>query len=184
MGSARCFVRLWHEKRECCRTGRPILVVTYRLALEAFPGVGNTLCYPLVFYNQHARERVRSVGLFDGQLRLALGPETFLGRWASQVTSSVGDVGLKQLVGLEVQPPPSNHNITVVTVKVAYALCPQQPFRRLNTEWTGRADEWIEQASFLEDYSLGELLPAKDETAAVEILIRFKRRLFRCWALH
>lgn len=179
---SRCFVRVWHDKSECRRSGRPILVVTYRLAFEAFSGVDND-SFDLVYYNEHARERVLSVGMFDGQMRLALGPETFLGRWATEVTSITADRGLKQLIGLEVWP--LLHNVTAVQMSVAYALHPQHPFRRIQPEWKGRAEEWIQQASFLEDYSQGQR-PVLDglPSAPVEILVEFKPRLFRCWGLH
>lgn len=185
VSESRCFVRVWHEKQECRRTGHPILVVTYRLAFEAFSGVDNDR-FDLVFYNPLARERVLSVGLFDGQLRLALGPETFLGRWAAKIASSANK-GLKQLVGLEVRPL-SPHNLLVVKVRVAYALTPHQPFRKLHQEWSGQAEDWLQQASFLEDFCPGQrpVLPqsASAPAPAVDILLEFKPRLFRCRGLH
>lgn len=187
MAPSRCFVRVWHRKQECPRTGQPILVVTYRLALEALSGEDCDR-FDLVFYNDHARERVLSVGLFDGQLRLALGPETFLGRWASEISSSSTSRGLKQLVGLEVRPLPQR--ITVVQVAVAYALCPQQLLRKQNQVWSGRAEEWIEQASFLEDFCPGLQRPAtvlaqqQQTAAATDLLLEFKPRVFRCQGLH
>lgn len=197
MAPSRCFVRVWHAKQECPKTGHPILVVTYRLAFEAFSGEDQR-SFDLVFYNSHARERVLSVGMFDGQLRLALGPETFLGGWAasevppikpSSSMSSSSSPGLKQLVGLEVWP--LSQGITVVQVRLAYALTPHQRLRKQNLVWSGQAEEWIQQASFLEDFCPRELQQQQQQSptttrtaAATEILLEFKPRLFRCQGLH
>jgi hypothetical protein len=197
---SRCFVRVWHKKQECRRTGFPILVVSYRLALDALPSqwagvVKGPACFRLVFYNRYARERVLSVGIYDGCLRLALGPETFLGRWASEVTGSSGTppVGLKQLVGLDVES--LLQNVTAVTVRVAYAVDPQRPFRRLPVEWNPQAEKWIQDASFLEDFFsisadgssplvCGPVPWVQPHLPAVDILLQFQPRLFRCEGLH
>jgi len=157
-----CFVRVWHDKTECSITGYPVLVVTYRLAFEAFSG-GDTDRFDLIHYNNYARERVLSVGMENHCLRLALGPERFLGN---------NSFSTKQLVWLDVHGP-SKHNVTVVSLSVAYALRPQDPFRRRKDEWTGRSKELIRSATFLnsdEDKSRCY----KHKNTALLILLQFE----------
>lgn len=186
--SKRCFVRVWHEKIECRRTSHPILVVHYRLAFEGFSGVHQGL-YDLVFYNGYARERIVSVGMYQGHMILALHPEPFLGPEAKDQLSrhtSCHVAGLKQVVGLEVRLHPP-HSVVAVTVSVAYALRLQQPFRRLNPLWKGESEEWIQTVQFLDNdlLHLSETRQALDLlSGAVHVLLEFKPRLFRCQGLH
>jgi len=157
-----CFVRVWHDKTECSITGYPVLVVTYRLAFECFSG-GDTDRFDLIHYNNYARERVLSVGMENHCLRLALGPERFLGN---------NSYSTKQLVWLDVRGP-SKHNTTVVSLSMAYALRPQDPFRSLKDEWTGRSKELIQSVTFLNSDE-DESRCYKHKNTALLILLQFE----------
>lgn len=202
---SRCFVRVWHDKRECAITGRPVLVVSYRLAMEAFSGV-DTSRYDLVFYNDYARERVQSVGMFAGNLKMELAPEPFLGVGFGRSGSAYCGRGLRQVVELDVTPLPQA--VTAVTVSVAYALRPQEPFRKMTLNWKGRSRLWIENAHLLEEpaHDYKEVVTGSDREAeavhdddvdeeeeqdsqssadaSLEVLVEFKPRVFRCRGLH
>jgi len=136
---SRCFVRVWHNTRDCSRTGRPILLVTYRLALEAFAGT-DTDSYDLVFYNEHARQRIRSVSMSCDRLKLSLRREPFLGR----MPVGRSQTNAKQLVRVDLNR--QFQGVTVVTCTVAYSLDPYEPFRSLKLVWAGHSRAFLQSA--------------------------------------
>jgi len=152
--ASRCFVRVCHNKIECRRTAHPYVVVTYRLAFESFPEVDNDT-YDLVYYNGYAQERVPRVGVSNRQLLLTIGSEHFLSR---RSLSAV------QLVELDVRS--SQHHITAVTVSVAFALRPEEMFRGLPENWSGRSLERIRRAFIIRDN-----LPPK---VLLQVVVEFK----------
>jgi hypothetical protein len=190
----RCFVRVWHDKKECRRSGRPLLVVHYRLAFEGFTARVGQGPYDVVFYNTYARERVVSVGMYQGHLKLTLRPEPFLGRWASQIVAAT--CRAKQCVGVDVCHLP-RHNVTSVTLSVAYAFHPQEPFQRMNLEWRGASLEWIENVELLvfphnpADHNQSDNHhhhhPGNNNNNnnnSMDVVVAFKPRVFRCQGLH
>ena len=152
---SRCFVRVWHDTRDCSRTGRPILLVTYRLALEAFAGTDND-SFDLVFYNEHARQRIRSVSMSGDRLKLSLRREPFLGR----IPIGSSQTHAKQLVRVDLNR--QFQGVTVVTCTVAYALDPYEPFRSLEQVWAGHSRAFL-QSAYLGGGGVSGSRPSKKE---------------------
>ena len=180
MASPRCFVRVWHDKKPCRHTGRPVLVATYRLAFEAFSL--HTACpkYELVFYNSHTRQRVDAVSQNQGFLRLVLCPEPFLrGKEDNsghqndpEATATVGMSNrgkMKKIVALKVSR--LRDEVTVVEVSVAYALDRYDKFR-MDVRHQGSDDVWINDAFLVQDGESVEESHA-DVPDGVDVCIEF-----------
>lgn len=169
-----CWVRVWHDKRECERSGKPVLVVTYRLAFENLTGSERTP-FRVVFYNAYARQRVQSVNLTQGFLCLALRPEPFLG--------SQGNRGkMKKIVALGVDRHP-HQNVTSVVVSIAYALSRYDPFR-MGVTHGGESTEWIQDAFLLGDDDVESSSSSATVPDGLDVCLEFKPRLFRCLGFH
>ena len=70
VGPSRCFVRVWHHPAPDEVTCRPLLLITYRLALERLVPDHH---FVLGYYDSFARERVESVSIdWEGCLRVGL----------------------------------------------------------------------------------------------------------------
>ena len=70
VGPSRCFVRVWHHPAPDEETCRPLLLITYRLALERLVPDHH---FVLGYYDSFARERVESVSIdWEGCLRVGL----------------------------------------------------------------------------------------------------------------
>ena len=69
VGPSRCFVRVWHHRAPDDETRRPLLLVTYRLALERLVPDHD---FTVVPYDSFARERVERVSI-DGDGCLLVG---------------------------------------------------------------------------------------------------------------
>ena len=71
----RSYVRTWHHRASEDHTGRPLLIVTYRFALDKFVRFTN---YTLVYYDDWSRRRIRNMTMNDRCLSIVLKQEPVL----------------------------------------------------------------------------------------------------------
>ena len=71
----RSYVRTWHHRASEDHTGRPLLIVTYRFALDKFVRFTN---YTLVYYDDWSRRRIRNMTMNDRRLSIVLKQEPVL----------------------------------------------------------------------------------------------------------
>jgi len=153
---SRSFVRVWSRPELVVATGRPLLCVTYRLALEQYYPFTD---YSLFHYDAESRASVRSVSLVDNQLRVVLKkhPRVETGREKNLVF-----VDAKKLQG----------SVLVLTFGLVYSLVPEDD-NNLDFDFQGRLNPWLQAVSLPSDYrsALGDsLLTARFSRRASEFI--------------
>lgn len=155
---SRCFVRIWNLLEEVEETGRPLLRVKYRFALEKFHAFTD---YSLFYYDAESRAGVRSVSLVDNQLQIVLkqDPRHEAGHRKTLVSAEV-----KKLGG----------GVLVLTFGLVCSLHPEDDQRR-EPPFQGRLYPWLDHVSLPSDYRSAQgdrLLTASFSRRSTE-LIRF-----------
>lgn len=153
---SRCFVRVWHHPRPVEGTGRPILFVTYRFALEQFYPFTD---YSLFHYDGKSRAGVRSVSLVSNQLRIVLKKDPLM------------DAGRQRILAFaEAQKLPGG--VLVLTFGLVSSLSPEDD-GRYQFDFQGRLYPWLQEVGFPSDYksALGDrLLTARFSQQASEFI--------------
>lgn len=142
-----CFIRTWC-RRVCDRdNGHPLLLVTYRLALETFAPYAE---YDLKYYDRDARYRIRRVIMGEETLQIQLRRE-----------HDVHARNHKMVTHFEASR--INHHFLILIIGVVYSLTPTD--LRIEFPWTTRHDAWSEDVDFIRH---AQCRPRSDSVLAIQ----------------
>lgn len=126
-----CFIRTWSHPVCDQENGHPLLLVTYRLALETFAPYAE---YDLVYYDPTAQYRVRRIVMGEATLQVQLRREYEVPMRSHKMVTHF-------------EASRINHNFLVIIIGVVYSLTPTD--LRIDFPWTGRHDMWSEHVDFI-----------------------------------
>ena len=148
---SKCFVRTWHHQAPDQKTGRPLLLLTYRIALEKF--TRHTDFEP-VHYDRFSRDRVRVVSMNDRCVRVVLKQEPLL--------EGCGGVQRKRnLAFFEVER--IQQGLLVLTAGLACSTRPEDD--DVDFGFRGRLAPWVSEVFLSKNRVLGQ--PGDSELVVV-----------------
>jgi len=141
MPPPKCFVRVWHHSTTDDETNRPLLLVTYRLALEK---VSCDWESEVVHYDAFSRERVSRVSMITNEmaeeekraLHVVLKKEPL-----------VDSERARHVVFFEAERLPKSGGLLVITIGLAYSLSPETD--KIRVKFRGRLWPWVDEIQVL-----------------------------------
>ena len=144
LNKCKCFVRTWHCQAPDEKTGRPLLLLTYRVALERFVPFSD---YEPVHYDNFSRQRVRVASLNDRCLRIVLKKEPLL-----ESAEDQGEQRKRAIVFLEVER--IQQQLTILTLGLACSTRPADD--EIQFGFRGRLVPWVSEVFLPKNRVLGQ----------------------------